>query len=49
MSGSGERLEVRPPAVAGSFYPAQPEALRGAVDRLLAQALRHRSTARCEG
>jgi len=38
LSGSGERLAVRPPAVAGSFYPAQPEALRGAVDRLLAEA-----------
>jgi AmmeMemoRadiSam system protein B len=29
---------VRPPAVAGSFYPADPEALRALVDRLLAAA-----------
>ena len=29
---------VRPPAVAGSFYPAQPDALRGAVDRFVSQA-----------
>jgi AmmeMemoRadiSam system protein B len=26
---------VRPPAVAGSFYPARPEALRGAVERFV--------------
>ncbi|HUM13293.1 MAG TPA: AmmeMemoRadiSam system protein B [Myxococcaceae bacterium] len=30
--------KVRRPAVAGSFYPGHPEALRGTVDRLLAQA-----------
>jgi MEMO1 family protein len=30
--------QVRPPAVAGSFYPAQPELLLAAVDRLVAQA-----------
>lgn len=30
--------QIRPPAVAGSFYPAQPEVLRGAVDRFVAQA-----------
>src|SRR5581483_10009525 len=29
---------VRPPAVAGSFYPAGPEGLARAVDRLLAAA-----------
>jgi MEMO1 family protein len=29
---------VRPPAVAGSFYPAQPELLRRAVDQLVAKA-----------
>jgi AmmeMemoRadiSam system protein B len=29
-------MDVRPPAVAGSFYPADPATLRGAVDRLLA-------------
>jgi AmmeMemoRadiSam system protein B len=29
---------VRPPAVAGSFYPAQPEALRGAVERFVTHA-----------
>jgi AmmeMemoRadiSam system protein B len=31
-------LAVRPAAVAGMFYPADPAALRGAVDRLLAAA-----------
>ena len=31
-------MDVRPPAVAGTFYPAEPAALRGAVDRLLAEA-----------
>jgi MEMO1 family protein len=30
--------QVRPPAVAGSFYPAQPEVLRGAVERFVAEA-----------
>ena len=30
--------QVQPPAVAGSFYPARAELLRGAVDRLIAQA-----------
>lgn len=30
---------VRPPAVAGSFYPAEPAALRALIDRLLAGAL----------
>jgi len=29
-------MDVRRPAVAGTFYPADPAALRGAVDRLLA-------------
>ena len=29
-------MDVRRPAVAGTFYPAEPAALRGAVDRLLA-------------
>jgi len=29
-------MQVRPPAVAGSFYPADPAALAGAVDRYLA-------------
>jgi len=31
-------LSTRPAAVAGTFYPADPSALRGAVDRLLAAA-----------
>lgn len=31
-------MDVRQPAVAGTFYPAEPAALRGAVDRLLAGA-----------
>jgi len=30
--------QIRPPAVAGSFYPAQSEALRSAVDRFVAEA-----------
>ena len=30
-------MRVRPPAVAGRFYPADPEELRGLVDRLLAE------------
>lgn len=34
---------VRPPAVAGSFYPAAPERLAGAVDALLASARPARS------
>jgi len=29
-------MDVRRPAVAGTFYPAEPAALRGAVDLLLA-------------
>jgi len=29
-------VQVRPPAVAGTFYPASPDALRSTVDRLLA-------------
>lgn len=29
---------VRPPAVAGAFYPREPDALRAEVDRLLAEA-----------
>ena len=32
---------VRPPTVAGSFYPREPAALRGAVDALLEQAEQH--------
>jgi MEMO1 family protein len=32
------RGQARPPAVAGSFYPAQPELLRGAVDGYVAKA-----------
>ena len=31
-------MDVRQPAVAGTFYPAEPAALRGVVDRLLAGA-----------
>jgi len=38
MSPSPES-KVRPPAVAGSFYPAHPEALRSAVNRLVAHAV----------
>ncbi len=37
MSSSSES-KVRRPAVAGSFYPARPETLRGIVDQLVAQA-----------
>ena len=33
-------MRVRPPAVAGSFYPADPALLCGRVDRLLAEAKR---------
>ena len=36
---------VRPPAVAGSFYPAEPAALRALVDRLLAARSEARSGA----
>ena len=32
---------VRPPAVAGSFYPAEAGALQAAVDRNLARARAH--------
>ena len=41
-------MDVRRPAVAGTFYPAEPAALRGAVDRLLAapRAGRRRADAR---
>ena len=35
---SNPESKVRRPAVAGSFYPAHAEALRSAVDRLVAQA-----------
>ncbi|MCS7252115.1 MAG: AmmeMemoRadiSam system protein B [Thermoflexus sp.] len=35
------RMEVREPAVAGAFYPADPEALREMVDRLLEEAPRY--------
>jgi len=31
-------MDIRPPAVAGTFYPAEPAVLSGAVDRLLADA-----------
>ena len=33
------RLLVRPPAVAGSFYPAEPDRLRGALDGAIAGAV----------
>ncbi|MFH1789094.1 MAG: AmmeMemoRadiSam system protein B [Candidatus Altiarchaeota archaeon] len=33
-----EKMVVRKPAVAGSFYPAEPEALAGMVDAYLAEA-----------
>jgi MEMO1 family protein len=36
--GADEALKVRPAAVAGSFYPADPKALAAAVDRYIAQA-----------
>jgi len=29
---------VRPPAIAGTFYPAEPDALAGFVDKCLAGA-----------
>lgn len=32
------RPRIRPPAVAGTFYPAAPEVLRATVERLLAEA-----------
>ena len=35
---SNHVLEVRQPSVAGSFYPARPEAIRGLVDACLATA-----------
>jgi hypothetical protein len=35
---SSSASKVRRPAVAGSFYPGHPEALRSTVDRLVAQA-----------
>jgi AmmeMemoRadiSam system protein B/AmmeMemoRadiSam system protein A len=35
---AGEEEEVRSPAVAGSFYPADPDELAGVVDGLLADA-----------
>ena len=37
MRGSGSRSRVRQPAVAGSFYPADPERLRLDVSGLLAE------------
>jgi MEMO1 family protein len=36
---SGEQSKVRQPAVAGQFYPAQPEELLAMLDRFLAQAV----------
>ncbi len=33
---TSKTMDVRRPAVAGSFYPAEPAALRGEIDRLLA-------------
>jgi AmmeMemoRadiSam system protein B/AmmeMemoRadiSam system protein A len=36
-SGLGEAQKVRPPAVAGSFYPADPKELSAMIDGLLAQ------------
>src|SRR5262245_6820146 len=38
MGAATAREKVRPPAVAGQFYPAQPERLRAEVTRLLAAA-----------
>ncbi len=35
------KITIRPPAVAGMFYPAQPEALRTAVDEMLVAAERN--------
>lgn len=35
------KMEIREPAVAGAFYPADPEALTEMVDRLLAEAPRY--------
>lgn len=37
---------TRPPAVAGTFYPAAPKVLGDQVDRLLAEARAHRKAAR---
>ena len=36
--GGGEAQKIRPPAVAGSFYPADPKELAKMVDDFLAQA-----------
>jgi len=38
VGAAGCREQVKEPAVAGSFYPAQPDQLRGAVDEYLAGA-----------
>jgi AmmeMemoRadiSam system protein B/AmmeMemoRadiSam system protein A len=38
----GARQSVRPPAVAGQFYPGDPEILQKDVDRYLAQAPSHK-------
>ncbi|HYN48840.1 MAG TPA: AmmeMemoRadiSam system protein B, partial [Candidatus Nanopelagicales bacterium] len=40
----GLPLPTRPPAVAGSFYPAKPDALRAMVDELVAEAGRRHPT-----
>jgi AmmeMemoRadiSam system protein B/AmmeMemoRadiSam system protein A len=38
LSGGGQALKIRPPAVAGSFYPADPKELGAMIDGFLAKA-----------
>lgn len=40
VNAPGSAREVRPPAVAGIFYPAEPQALRDAIRRCLDEAAR---------
>src|SRR5215470_7862543 len=45
MRAPSQAGKIRPPAVAGAFYPASPALLRGAIDRLLAAAPDYRGPA----
>ena len=38
MTSDHSLRSIRPPAVAGSFYPSDPGVLRASVDRMLAAA-----------